>query len=347
MAFRHDTLTLSALALLLAACTAEDDSLTPSPRGDIAFRAEGVEAASRAAIDGVAELQGFTVCGWANAQGNSTLVFNNRPVTCNGTTWTYSPTENWQPSHSYHFLALATSEAEGGASLTVTPSEAFTSWETAVTAQLQLAPPYTYDVLYATAECETPSLITNPDPVQLTFRHALSRLVINVRATAIEGHSVRLTGLSFKPKSSAATLATAVHTTTTMIPPATKYGQPTYIYDHDTRFEVTSATPCTTPYTLLAAQSMPLTMTQAYETPPLLLIPGEMGEITVEYDLLRDDGTLVRHSSDVLQAAGLMLPGHSYRASIILPSPTQVITLQGSLTPWGGDNDNDREIISI
>lgn len=344
MAFRHDILTLSALALLLTACAAEDDSLPPSPLGNIAFRAEGVEAASRAAIDGVAELQGFTVCGWANAQGGSTLVFDNRPVTRNGTSWTYSPIENWQPSHSYHFLALATSEAEGDASLTVTPAAAFTSWGSAASAQLQLAPPYAYDVLYATAERETPGFIANPEPVQLTFRHALSRLVINIRATRIDDHSVRLTGLSFKPANSAATLATTVHTTTTMIPPATKYGQPTYVYDHDTRFEVTSATPCTTPYTLLAAQSMPLTMTQAYETLPMLLIPGE---ITVDYDLLRDDGTLVRHSSDVLQAAGRMLPGHSYRASIILPSPTQVITLQGTLTPWGGDDDNDREIISI
>lgn len=349
MSARNTILLFSTLALcsLLAGCHGgEDEDFTPMSRVNIVFRAKGVKAESRAAITDVTQLQGFSVCGWANANGSSTLVFNNRQVTREGTAWTYSPIENWQPSHKYRFLALATSEADVDGSFSVTPAETFTAWDAAVTAQVRLAQPYTYDVLYATAECEMPDFIINPDPVSLTFRHALSRLIINVKATSIDGYYVLLKGLSFKPKSSAATLATVVHTTTTTIPPATKYDQPTYVNDYDTRLEVTSTTPCTTPYTLLVNGSIVPTMIQAYETQPMLLIPGEMGEITVDYDLLLNDGTLERHSNDVLQAAGIMLPGHSYCANIILPSPTQVITLQGSLAPWGGDNDNDSEIIS-
>lgn len=330
------------LSLLVLACTTKDELPRRAAPREIAFRSSSGEA-TRAAVTSIEK---FSVWGWANdSTGQSTMVFSNQVVERRSGVWTYRPPVYWWPDCTYRFLALASSKVQGSG-LSSIAQTSFSTWEQSDTVHFALAEPYQEDILYATAERATTEDITHESSVGLSFNHALSQLKLRVRAVNIEGCSVRLLSLRFKPRSSSCTFVPELIVTQTEIPPATRDGDTTIVTSRDIRFKVSSTEPANTFYTILpdnpSGHSIP------YVSVPMLLIPGAAGTVSVTYQLWQDSRqVLMDERTEEYALSGLMQPGHSYYASIVLPSPTSVITLQGSLEPWGDDNDTDREILSI
>lgn len=330
------------LALLVFACTAEDNFPQRADPRAIAFRSSSDETTRAAATD----IEKFSVWGWVNdTTGQSSAVFSNQLVERNGGAWTYQPTAFWWPDCTYHFLALATSKASGSG-LSAIAQTGFSTWGQAATVQFALGEPYDEDILYATAERVTPTDMTQVAPVRLSFHHALAQLKLRVRAAEIEGYSVRMRSLAFKPKSRACTFVPELVATERVIPPATMNGEPTIITDYDVKLRVSSSTTANNFFTILSDSASGHLI--PYVSDPMFLVPGEAGIVSVTYELWQDVPlALMDERTEEYDLAGMMQAGHSYYASVVLPSKTSVISLQASLNPWGDDNDTDREILSI
>lgn len=336
------------LALLAFACTAEDDFPKRTAPREIAFRSSSAEATRAAATD----IGKFSLWGWANdATGGSTMVFSDQMVERRNGVWTYQPVAFWWPEYTYRFIALATSKTSGSGFSSIAQTS-FSTWEHSFAVPLSLAEPYDEDILYATGYRATSDDITKESPVSLSFDHALSQLKLRVRAAAIvnesnvQTHSVRLRSLAFKPKSSSCTFVPELIVTETEVPPATMNDEPTIITDYDVKFRVSSTTPAANFLTILSDDALGHAL--PYTSAPMFLVPGAAGTVSVTYELWQDTPRVsLGDRTEEYALTGLMQPGRSYYASIVLPSPTSVVTVQASMEPWGDDNDTDREILYI
>lgn len=331
------------LTVALCACTAESDEPSGTVSRAIAFRAETTDGGTRGEIARAEELTAFSVWGWANdASERSTQVFAGKRVGRNGDAWEYAPLVYWMPGHTYRFLAFATSETDDDSGLSVAASTTFTTWPEAATASLTLSPPYDEDIVYAYAEQQSPSLIGDISPVALTFRHALARLKVQVREAIIANCHVQLSRVTFTPHATSATFVPNRIAYTTITPPPTINGQPVYTTTYDVELAVASTTPATTPFVLCNNHSLP------FFSQSMLLVPGAAGTLRVEYQLWQNNPSLMlKQYDETFLISGDMQAGHSYQATIMLPSAQTVVSLQGTLEPWGDDNDTDREILAI
>ena len=161
---------LLALALPLAACTSEvTDEVPDTGASPIAFRtAEVTKAVKNDFTNGDA----FFVWGWYsdNATNVSTNVFDNVPVTYNGTAWTYTGGDRyWTFGNTYDFYAVypTTVNADVATDGTITVSDFDCS----------------NSVDLMTAE-ETDITYNTGDPthaVSFTFRHELARVNVVVQ----------------------------------------------------------------------------------------------------------------------------------------------------------------------
>lgn len=332
------------LALLALACGEGDSGTETAPHPTIRF-----ESAETRALESVADITAFKVYGWESTPAGEARIFSGTTVS-RGTAdrlWQYQPIQYWKATAQYRFLALATSAA-ANTGLTAAPAPNFTAWEQAATVSLTLSPPYSEDIVYATAERQTPAFFTAPEPVRLSFRHALAQLRVRVRAAAIDDCHIRLRSVSFRPASVACTFTPQLLLTETVVPPATMYGQPDTIVSRDIRLTVASTTPPDDSFTLTLLPDNPQGHTTPHVSAPMLLVPGEMGTVTVVYELWQNSPeSMVYSRTDTYRTTGLMQSGRSYRANIVIPAATTVISLQSDLEPWGDDNDTDREILSI
>lgn len=367
------SLLLLPLALLAASCSSDEPAARGGDAGAMRFAA--AEASSRATT---APFSTFTLYGWQMANqdpdGNprNLLLFDgqqvNRQPAANGQDkWVYNPLQYWFSGYNYHFEALAsclgptdrqlTSPRSG---LTITPPEQYRDEFTF--GFDATASGYTEDVMYANAQRSTTEEISSK-PVPFSFSHALARLKLRVKATEIKGCYLELNGITFQPKHKGCTFRSAPVGTTTQTPPDTPDGQPTTVTTYSLRLGVASVTPSALSDTItIPATNSTGTHSDGlnvsyypyfdkYDPSPapyFYLVPGEVGTIRVSFSLMNKSSmSKLSHYTTVYTIAGDMLPGHSYQATILLPSSTTVISLDGVLDDWGADNDTDREILYI
>lgn len=344
------------LSLLLLGCSDDGDSPQSYDPNVIVFHATDGEV-TRAEVN-MNNLTEFRVWGWANydrpanedslgVYKNNAMIFDNQKVEKQNGAWTYSPPVYWWAGHIHRFLAVATSK-NSGSGLTHNPSAIFSTWEKADTMSLTLAAPYDEDILYATAEHSMPLTITSTDalPVELSFRHALARLKVVMKSANIESCHVRMDSITFTPKYNVCTFVPNRVATETIIPPDTKYGQPTVQTTYDVKLKLANKTGSATPLTLI--RKIPADTLRRYSSDYMYLVPGEVGRIRVSYELWENNPATMLHAETVTYTIlGAMLPGHSYQVTVFVPSASTVISLQGDIEKWGDDNDTDREILSI
>lgn len=340
---------LLALPMVVAGCSADDGPAAPSDGSAIAFRAGD---ASRG-IDNSSDMNVFSVWGWATDDAaRCTRIFNEQRVERSGNRWTYTPKVYWMPNRAYRFLAVASNKA-ADSGLTHSAATDFSSWDEAHTMSFTAAAPFDEDILYATDERRTDSVINSrQDIVTFSFRHLLTRLKLEVRSSQIDSCHIRLRSVTFKPKNRACAFNLAVVTTEHEIPPTSPKGQPTYYTTSDVQTRVTSTTPAAEADTCALLSYDPATPT-GYAMPQdnlpyLYLVPGIPGTFTVRYELWQNEpATLIQSFTDEFHATQPLLGGRSYKATLRLPSSTSVISFEAILEPWGDDNDTDREILSI
>lgn len=342
---RHLCLFLLPLCMLVMACSSQNDAPDMPDSSAIAFEV-GDGATTRAGIGSTADMAGFDVWGWAtDASGACTRVFNGQQVTFTGSAWTYSPPVFWMPNRDYRFVALTTNKT-AGSGLTTTATNNFTTWEQSATIGLSLSAPYDEDVLCATHQQTTGESLKYVGRVKLSFSHILTRLKLQVQAAQIDGCTIRLRSVTFKPVNDACTFSPRLIETVHVWPPARPGGEPQYTTTYDVRIQTTSVTPTNASHHMLAdnpqGHSMPRDLDYLY------LVPGAPGSFLVNYEIWSNEPKIMIMScTDEFRATMPLLSGNSYVATIILPSATNVVSLQPSLEPWGGDNDNDREILYI
>lgn len=338
---------LISLSFLVMACSSEDDSPDLYNGGAITFRASGATA-SRAGIDSQRDMDRFNVWGWATDDADTcTMVFDNQTVLFRNNDWVYTPIVYWMPNRAYRFLALASNKPVASG-LSAHASVSFTSWPRAATMSFALPDSCGEDLLYATQECATGRLInTSEPPVSFSFRHMLARLKLQIKAARIEGYTIRLRSLTFKPACDSCTFNPVRVATEHEIPPVAPGGQPQYHTTYDVQLQLASTSTSPRPaFTMLNDNSTG--HPTPYVSDYLYLIPGGAGTFMVTYELWKNQPSVrIRSFTDELRATQPLLAGHSYQAMIVLPSATSVVSLSATLEPWGDDNDTDREILSI
>lgn len=163
---------LCAGALLTGCSSDEPVSTASSPKGgEITFNA-AADRLTRADPATLADLQrdGFSVWGYNQSVSQTpnagTLVFDGQAVTYdNGSSlWTYTPLAYWIKDTHYWFSATTgTSKIEG--------------LNASSYGHINFTNNGNVDLLYAKANCTTPTAITiQPPAVQFTFKHALCRI---------------------------------------------------------------------------------------------------------------------------------------------------------------------------
>lgn len=337
------------LPLLIAGCSADDEPAVPSEGSSITFR---VGDGSRG-IDNVSDMNVFSVWGWATDDAaRCTRIFNEQSVQRSGNLWTYTPKVYWMPDRAYRFLAVATNKTTGSG-LAHSPALDFTSWEASDEMSFTAAAPFDEDILYATDERRTESIInSSQDLVEFNFRHLLTRLKLEVQVSTLDNHHIHLKSITFKPENIAGIFRPMVITTEHEIPPTSPKGQPTYITTSDVQVKIASTTPNenAVTHTLFSHDpDSPEALPDTEHFPYLYLIPGVPGTFTVEYDLVQNgiERYPLHSFTDHFRATQPLMGGRSYKATLRLPSPSSVISFEAILEPWGDDNDTDREILHI
>ena len=161
---------LLALALPLAACTSEvTDEALPGGASPITFRTAEV---TKAVVDDNNPMTEFSVWGWYGdvATNVSTNVFDNVPVTYNGTAWTYTGGDRyWTFGNTYDFYAVypTTVNANVVADGTITVSDFDCSQGVDLMTAEETVPPYPEGA--------------QTTPVSFTFRHELARVNVVVQ----------------------------------------------------------------------------------------------------------------------------------------------------------------------
>ena len=161
---------LLALALPLAACTSEvTDEALPGSASPITFRTAEV---TKAVVDDNNPMTEFSVWGWYGdvATNVSTNVFDNVPVTYNGTAWTYTGGDRyWTFGNTYDFYAVypTTVNANVVADGTITVSDFDCSQGVDLMTAEETVPPYPEGA--------------QTTPVSFTFRHELARVNVVVQ----------------------------------------------------------------------------------------------------------------------------------------------------------------------
>ena len=167
---------LLALALPLAACTSEvTDEALPGSASPITFRTAEV---TKAVVTGFNDGDAFSV--WGGYDNDATNVFDDVPVTYNGSAWTYSPSRYWVADKEYRFYAVyPTGFGSCDALGTITVSNFDSSKGN--------------DLMTAQSNVMNGS---NPQQVAFTFNHLLSRIRCTVKAEqGVTGCSVQALGL--------------------------------------------------------------------------------------------------------------------------------------------------------
>ena len=160
---------LLALALPLAACTSEvTDEALPGSASPIAFHTTEM---TKAVVNNFTSGNAFSVWGWYSdvATNVSTNVFDNVPVTYNGTAWTYTGGDRyWTFGNTYDFYAVypkdvGSCDADG----TITVKNFDCSEGIDLMTAEKTVPPYPEGAQTA--------------PVSFTFRHELARVNVVVQ----------------------------------------------------------------------------------------------------------------------------------------------------------------------
>lgn len=347
-------------ALLVASCSNDE----PAPSGAGAIRFAAGAAASRDGAGGNnVDFTSFILYGWQmrptdqspDSQEHNVLLFNAQAVNSQQGQWVYSPLQYWFKGYDYHFEAFAHLFAETltnpQSGLTINPPA---QYRDELTVQFDASrSQYAEDLMHASTDRSTTTGI-ELDAVDFRFTHALARLKLCVKPAQIAGYHLRLGSLTFTPACKSASFLSAPVFTTTTIPPTRRGGEPITITTSQVEIHVVENTKISTdvPSLTLVQNTPAVTVAQLYTSRYLYLIPGAVGTITVNYEIW-DDGQgdapagLIRSDTNTYTVNGSMLAGHSYQATIYIPSSSQVISIEGALDPWGADNPTDREILSI
>lgn len=160
---------LSAIAISLASCSANDDDIRPSANGDEIRFVANTEF-SRAGDITTNNLKSFNVYAYTGNGTSPDIFMENVEVTkTSSNTWTYSPVKYWPSNKAVDFYAFAPSTWLGSATpLAGVPYEAV---------------PGTEDIVYAASPNMTGAAGTANAQVLFNFRHALSKLSIKMSST--------------------------------------------------------------------------------------------------------------------------------------------------------------------
>lgn len=164
---------IAVLALAAVAACNKAEVIDQKAPAAISFENPFVENATRSVADPsteTADLEAFTVYGFMDTP--SGIVFNEEPVTLDGTEWKTATTQYWTLGHDYYFAALA------GEDWALNTATASTNGAGTVSFTNKNG---TNDLLYAAATATTKGenfVITenNPGPVAFTFNHLLSKV---------------------------------------------------------------------------------------------------------------------------------------------------------------------------
>ena len=150
-------------ALCLAGCSENEDM--PAPSGNaIGFSATAPKG-SRASATTTATLQDFVVYAYSDTE----QIMNGVVVSRNGGSWTYSPPVYW-PASTVDFYAISPK---------IDGREGETSTSTADDNIIRGIPYGSTDLLYAVSLNQH----EQPTPVNLTFRHAMSKVAVMLSST--------------------------------------------------------------------------------------------------------------------------------------------------------------------
>lgn len=159
-----------------------------SPEGAITFSGVG----TKAAVEDASEIKEFSVWGYYTPEDASSAVFNNVKVTKKDNQWKYDGLRFWLPGKTYDFYALYPA--------TETLTEINAADEIAYNSSGELTitnfdATYGHDLMTAS---RTGMSGNNPQTVDFTFRHELTRLSFMLETNAVTVVSSVLYGVDYK-----------------------------------------------------------------------------------------------------------------------------------------------------
>lgn len=288
------------LALVLGACTSEvtDGGLPDGGAAPIAFRMPEV---TKSVVDDAETMKEFSVWGW---HGNvPTNEFDDETVTYNGSTWDYEGTRYWIPEM-YDFYAVHPTNI--GATVTSNGVVSISNFDSAKN----------YDLMTAAALDRDGS---TPAPVSLSFEHELSRVSVLISTTPGVSATVN----------SAALYGMAV----------------TGDFSRDLKNETdaswtslgTLVTLGNTPFKSSTGIKVPKGTAQQPVLADLLLIPQDAGDLNLDLDLTRQQGTdseKIEKTLPLGDSTPRLVAGHHYRYVITIE--VDAITFSNfTVDDWG------------
>lgn len=180
-----------ATTAMLTSCSNDENVEMPAQKNAIAF-SSFVDKSTRATDIDNDNFTSFQVWGLMSKDGQTGNPFDGTTVTKSGTTWKYETPVYWENGYTYSFVAIAPAATEGNWDFTAPTSVG--QWGTisftngAGEKDLIAATDGTWA---ATAV----STATCPAPINLTFRHLLSRVRFAFENAMDDGSEINVTGV--------------------------------------------------------------------------------------------------------------------------------------------------------
>lgn len=308
-----------AAAAMLASCS-RDETVATVPQNAIGF-SSFIDNATKATDVTTANLTAFEVYGWRG----DTQIFDKQAVTANAGVCTYTPIQYWEANYTYAFEAIAPKSGDSGVTFAAAKDGGKVTFTNNATT----------DLLYAKAADVTmeKTISAQPDPVQLTFKHMLSRVKFTFKNAFAENAAAKLTFTNVK------------------VADAFKTGETGALGKNAIAWTVSDQTLAVT---FAPSADGALTDIEAGgktgETTPMYFIPNSTAAtFTVSFDVELDQNgaeTVYQHKD--IKVVIAMEPGKSYNlvasldATNVNPETTMYpIEFKAEVSPWEEYTDKD------
>ena len=201
-------LTVAVAALALAGCSKNETVEIASNRA-IGFSNAFVNNGTRSIDPSLTKttLKDFDVYGFVtNEGGQSSQIFDGVKVSKSGDDWTYTPPQYWVNGNTYTFGAIAPAGAAIVSGEAITGS---TNKKVGMTVAFTNTNDDQKDLLHATPAAVAVSSDDYSTPVEMTFKHQLSKVKFSFRNAVGAGYSVKVTNVKITDAKLSGTLTVA------------------------------------------------------------------------------------------------------------------------------------------